>query len=208
MANLFIGFPVPRAKIATMIEEAAPPLEHAQNHEPDGSDPIVLPGDITTDQLLQWNGEKLIGVDPAGDGGLPSPISIHPLQFHPLDDQTDYYCEQTGLRRRADLAYGMYYAPVFLPHGVTVTKLTLYAYRDDAAAAINIRLYRSTNSGVSVSMANVTADWIDGDGSAYDDSIDYAIVSNITYSYALYCYIDPNDSVDDVKLTRVKIDFL
>lgn len=207
MANLFIGFPVPRAKIATMIEEAAPPLEHVANHEPDGSDPIVLPGDITQDQILSWNGTKFVGTDPPAAGAYPSPISIHPLQFKPLDDQTDFYCEQTGLKRRADLAYGMYYAPVNFPHGSTVTKLTLYAFRDDAAAALNIRLYRVTHSGANVSMANVTCDWTDGDGSGYDDSIDYAIISNTTYSYALYCYIDPNDSVDDVKLYCVKIDF-
>lgn len=38
MANLFIGFPVPRAKIADMIEGAAPPLEHHANHEAGGAD--------------------------------------------------------------------------------------------------------------------------------------------------------------------------
>ncbi|MBA7603605.1 hypothetical protein ES703_10719 [subsurface metagenome] len=208
MANLFIGFPVPRAKIATMIEEAAPPLEHVANHEPDGSDPIVLPGDISTDQILTWNGTKFVGSDAPAAAAYPSPISIHPLQFKPIDDQTDFYAEQTGLKRRADLSYGLYYAPVNLPHGVTITKLTLYAYRDDSGASINIRLYRCTHSGANVSMANVTADWTDGDGSGYDDSIDYSIISNVTYSYALYCYIDPNDDVDDVKLTGVKIDFI
>ncbi len=40
MANLFIGFPVPRAKIADMIEGAAPPLDHATQHEYGGDDAI------------------------------------------------------------------------------------------------------------------------------------------------------------------------
>ena len=207
MGNLFIGFPVPRAKIATMIEEAAPPLEHYANHEPDGSDPLVLPGDISQNQILQWNGEKFVGMDaPAGAAEL-SPISIHPLQFKPVNDQTDFYCDQSGLRRRTDLGYGLFYAPVIFPNNVTVTKLTLYAYRDDSGADINIRLYRCTHSGANVSMCNVTADWTNGDGSKYDDSIDYAGIETETYSYALYSYIDPNDDVDDVKLTGVKIDF-
>lgn len=190
-----------------MIEEAAPPLEHYENHEPDGSDPIVLPGDISSDQNLQWNGEKFVGADPAGNGGYPSPISIHPLQFKPLDDQTDFYATTAGLRRRAALGYGQYYAPVTFPNYVTVTKLTLYAYCDDSNAAINIRLYRCTHAAATVSMCNVTADWSNGDGSKFDDSIDYAGIETHNYSYAIYCYIEPNDNVNDVKLTGVKIDF-
>ncbi|GAH54174.1 unnamed protein product, partial [marine sediment metagenome] len=53
MANLFIGFPVPRAKIADMIEGAAPPLEHVVNHLPGGSDQLVLSTDIATNQIVK-----------------------------------------------------------------------------------------------------------------------------------------------------------
>ena len=63
MANFFLGFPVPRARIADMITGAAPPLEHTANHRPDGSDPLVLPGDISSGQLVKWNGSKFIGLD-------------------------------------------------------------------------------------------------------------------------------------------------
>lgn len=69
MGNMFLGFPVPRAKIALMIEGAAPPLEHKENHEPDGSDPLVLPGDISSDQIIKWNGTKFVG-SAAPSGGL------------------------------------------------------------------------------------------------------------------------------------------
>jgi hypothetical protein len=68
MGNLFMGFPVPRAKIAEMIEGTAPPTIHVINHLPDGSDPIVLPGDIETGQLLKWDGTKFIGVAEPGGG--------------------------------------------------------------------------------------------------------------------------------------------
>jgi len=44
MANLFIGFPVPRAKIADMIVGAAPPLEHKTQHEDGGDDELDLSG--------------------------------------------------------------------------------------------------------------------------------------------------------------------
>jgi hypothetical protein len=42
MGNLFIGFPVPRAKIADMITGAAPPTIHHTQHEENGKD--VLDG--------------------------------------------------------------------------------------------------------------------------------------------------------------------
>ncbi len=44
MGNLFIGFPVPRAKIADMIDGAAPPLEHKTQHQTGGSDEIDVTG--------------------------------------------------------------------------------------------------------------------------------------------------------------------
>ena len=44
MANLFIGFPVPRAKIADMIEGAAPPLEHKTQHQSGGTDEMNVTG--------------------------------------------------------------------------------------------------------------------------------------------------------------------
>ncbi|MBA7495669.1 hypothetical protein ES702_06258 [subsurface metagenome] len=67
MANLFIGFPVPRAKIADMITGAAPPLKHIENHRPPGSDPLVLPGDISSGQIVKWDGSKFVGIaEPSG----------------------------------------------------------------------------------------------------------------------------------------------
>lgn len=44
MANLFIGFPVPRAKIADMISGEAPPLEHKTQHQDGGDDEMDLTG--------------------------------------------------------------------------------------------------------------------------------------------------------------------
>lgn len=88
MGNLFMGFPVPRAKIAEMIEGEAAPTLHVANHLPDGSDPIVLPEDIETDQLLKWNGTKFIGVaEPAG--GIATRYAdsniFHATNFESLD---------------------------------------------------------------------------------------------------------------------------
>lgn len=68
MGNLFIGFPVPRAKIAEMIVGYAPPTLHIANHLPAGSDPLILPGDISAGQFVRWNGTKFIGASPPTAG--------------------------------------------------------------------------------------------------------------------------------------------
>lgn len=207
MANLFIGFPVPRAKIATMIEEAAPPLEHVFNHEPDGSDPIVLPGDISEDQILTWNGTKFVGMDAPAVGLILTPISIHASHFNPVDDQTDYTCDESGLSRRASLDSAVFWAPVFFPDFAVITRVTAYAYRDDGSAPFSVYLYRVSNTGSFLQMAYISIDWTGGNSNKFDASIDEPIIDNLNYSYCLRCYMNCNDSVSDLKLYRVKIDF-
>jgi len=44
MGNLFLGFPVARSKIADMIRGSAPPTDHHEQHEKDGSDEIDATG--------------------------------------------------------------------------------------------------------------------------------------------------------------------
>lgn len=207
MGNFFLGFPVPRAKIAEMIEGAAPPLEHIVNHLPPGSDPLVLPGNISSGQIIKWNGNKFVGTDePAGAVPL-SPISIHASSFQPEDDQIDYIADRLGLRRRSDLGEEAFYSPVMFPHGVTVSKVTMVAYRNDAAAALTVHLLRVDSTGSHAFMATLAADWTDGAGSIYDDSISYATIDNANYSYCLDAYVNPNDNIMDVVLFRIQIDF-
>lgn len=207
MGNLFIGFPVPRAKIATMIEEAAPPLNHVDNHLPDGTDPIVDPGDIEDDQNLTWNGTKFVGTDPPAGAPSPSPISVHGCDFLAVNSSENYACDRLGLRRLDSLNQGEFHGPVFFPHGVTVTKFTVYAYRDTPGSSIITYLSRISNTGAIQTLATVTADWTDGYGSLYDDSISYEVIDNNTYSYLLRCMISPDIDVQNVKFMRAQIDF-
>jgi len=88
--NTFLGFPVPKAKIAEMIAGAAPPLEHATWHEPDGSDPLVLPADITPDQVVQWDGTKFKGTTPAV-GGIGTCYEAAGLDFATWFESIDGY---------------------------------------------------------------------------------------------------------------------
>jgi len=78
MANLFIGFPVPRAKIADMISEDTPPKEHHPQHEKGGSDEV----DCT-------------GLEGAGGLTLPWDDAVHVIDFTSLDG-LDLYTSGTG----------------------------------------------------------------------------------------------------------------
>lgn len=87
MPNLFLGFPVSRAKIADMISGAAPPLAHVANHRPPGSDPLVLPADITAGQVVGWDGTKFVGV--AGGAGIASAYESPGVYYNPSFDSGD-----------------------------------------------------------------------------------------------------------------------
>ena len=207
MGNLFIGFPVPRAKIADMITGSAPPLNHVANHEPDGSDPLVLPGDIDPGEFVGWNGTKFIGAAAGGNGGFPSPITIHPAQFIAPDDTIDYSCSLAGLQKRTEISSQVYYAPVNLPHGVSVTKLTVFAYLNHVDTKCWVTLYRVSNVGGVTGMAAVFGEWVDGDNSEYDDSISEPVIDNVNYSYGLNCVLDPYNVGSSAILRRIIIDF-
>lgn len=79
MGNLFLGFPVARAKIADMISTAAPPLAHHEQHENGGEDEIDVTGltgaggsGIALDSLFTFGStfESLSGytTTPSGSG--------------------------------------------------------------------------------------------------------------------------------------------
>lgn len=207
MANLFIGFPVPRAKIADMIEGAAPPLNHIVNHRPPGSDPLVLPDDIEDDQIVKWNGTKFIGTaEPAG-GNILSPISLPAAAFRAEDDNLDFFCDATGLRRGTSTDAAYFYHALRLPHGVTLTRLTLFGYRDDANSLISLHIFRVSNAGATVGMIGLDSNWTDGEGSITGTSFMYATINNNDYAYVMRAYIVPNDAVGDVILRRAKLEF-
>jgi len=116
LPNLFLGFPVPRAKIASMIEGSAPPLEHAPWHEPDGSDPIILPADIIAGQIVKWTGIKFIGID-APTGGIPDLYSGKGLFFLDTYNTLDGY-RQTKSVTGSILLTSTY---VYISTGLTAT---------------------------------------------------------------------------------------
>lgn len=149
--------------------------------------------------------------DNAGVGDVTiamlSPIAIPAGHFMPTYDTDDWTRDATGLRNRSTLNLQHFYTPIYFPDGVTVSKLTLYGYRNDADAIMYLYLYRLDHTSTSTAMANVIADWTSGNSSGYDDSISNATIDNDTYSYYLRVDLDPNDNVADVKFISAEVAF-
>ena len=136
-----------------------------------------------------------------------SPLSIPAAAFVPYNDIYDFTIDHTQIFNRTSLEIHLYYAPVILPHGATVSKVTLYGYRNDALAAMTLILYRVDPTESVAEMAMLMADWTLGAGSIYDDTIDYATIDNENYQYILEVGLDPNDDISDVRFFGAKIEF-
>jgi len=136
-----------------------------------------------------------------------SPLTLHPSLFVPYSDTYNFNRDTNILQNRTSLSLQYFGCPVNLPNGVTVTKVTMYGFRNDVLAQMDIKLRRTNLAGTVQDLASVVGDWSTGSSSKYDDSISFATIDNTSYSYMIILYLDPNDSVNDVYLYGVKIDF-
>jgi len=135
------------------------------------------------------------------------PLSVPPSTFLPGRSDYDWLCDERKLRNLTALTTQYYHAPVFFPDGVTVSRLTLYGYRTDADAIMQIFLFRADRAGVSVAMSNVLADWITGYSSGYNDTIVNPVIDNADCTYSLRVTLDPDANVLDVQFTGAKVTF-
>jgi len=136
-----------------------------------------------------------------------SPLAINYSAFMPVYDTHHWQLTNLALTNRDILTGQWYYAPVVFPHGITVSKLTLYGSRNDALAVMILNLCRSTYLGAQLVMSELVANWTTGWSLRYDDSIDQPIIDNYTYSYCLNLLLHPNDSQWDVQFSGAKIEF-
>ena len=139
--------------------------------------------------------------------GYPKPLAVGPATFASGSDAYDFSLNEKFLKNRVALSIQRFYAPVILPSGVTVKRLTLFGYRDDDAATLMLELLRADATGITTIMASVVATWTTGDSSGYDDTITEPVVDNGNYSYCLRLSLTPNDSVEDVYLRRAQVDW-
>ena len=135
----------------------------------------------------------------------PRPLAIGSPAFVPRSDEYDWFIGENDLENRTVVNGQSFYAPVFLPHRATVTKLKLWGYRSDAGASLQLTLERITLAGYIETMANLTADWTDGNGSIETTTINYATIDNAAYHYILKVYLNPAVIASDGYFKHAKI---
>ncbi len=111
--------------------------------------------------------------------------SVPAAAFVPKDHSYEYYND--GYRVLNPTGSAPYFvAPVDLPHGATVTKVTFYFYDDSSVGSdyASVWLGRNDHDNSFSQMADVTSNDA-GDSSNQDDTINYATIDNSQYSYFL-----------------------
>jgi len=109
-------------------------------------------------------------------------LSIPAAAFIPTDNIITYgnsgwYLYGVGVTK--------FYAPVFLPHKAKVTKVTFY-WKDTLSPGNGwLQMKRSNMDEYTDSMTDIILTSGPGDGSSYDDTIDYADIDNSLHTYYL-----------------------
>lgn len=149
---------------------------------------------------------SLVGtVDGVKISGLKT-VAIASSEFITGTDTNDWIMTEQFLRNNTVLTAQLFYAPVILPDGATVSKLTLYGYRNDELATMSLILGKTDGAGAYSEMAQVDATWTDGYNSGYDDTINFPLVDNANYVYMLRLTLEPNDDALDVRFCKAKIE--
>ena len=138
---------------------------------------------------------------------FPKPLSIGPPAFVPGLDTYDYEVAGEYLRNQTSLTEQKFLAPVVLPDGVTISKVTLFGYRLDALASLGLRLVHHDRADSTVEMCSLSADWSDGYGSVETPTITDPVIDNENRDYFLSVKIDPNDDVMEVRFNGALIDW-
>ena len=118
-------------------------------------------------------------------------VAIPPAAFQPTEPGYLYLgsdCLNNG-------SYSwLYHAPVYLPQGATVTKVTLWYYDTANGPDATFSMIRQAFSGgTPQTMAYIPTAGYAGSGAWSDEGIDNAVIDNSQYSYQL-SWLSPADS--------------
>ena len=152
------------------------------------------------------------GGDLMGDGvvpGGPGFIMVSVFDFRPYYQEMNNAWVYLGpqVHNPHPSSYSYLVTGITLPHGATITKLTLY-YLDNSTA-YNLELYLTQNNGTggSFTMASLETE---GTAVAYrtlsTTAIDDPTVDNQNYSYSLYINLPPDPGAI-LRVTNVRVDY-
>ncbi len=134
-------------------------------------------------------------------------VSISPFEFMPYFDTTSYSFTSSELNANWSKSY---YAPLSIPDGVTVTRLTLGYYDVNPDNYIWIKLMRQEIwGGDDEEMAGTDSQWpITGYHYKFDDTIDLALIDQTYYTYYIKAYFfGLSGAEDSVRLVAVRVDY-
>ncbi|MBU1878039.1 MAG: hypothetical protein KJ734_03725, partial [Chloroflexi bacterium] len=168
----------------------------------------VVNGNTASEALYQAKFISAAHIIPSGDGGLMNMydfnlygdpdvritdssapgrehLSIPAAAFRPISSQYDYENHGRFLKQFAGgTGNGLYLAPVQLPHGATITAVTFHWYDTLVGTEGAATLRRSNRTSASESNMAYAATFDEsGYGSSRDNTITYATVDNVNYTY-------------------------
>ena len=115
-------------------------------------------------------------------------ISVPPAAFVPFDSNWQVLTTNYLANYEATIVICM--GAVQLPHGATVTNITVY-WRDVGTQAVTIKLRRHNLTHWN-EMAYIESVGDSGFGSSFDDTIDYETIDNSKYYYYMEVGIPPS----------------
>ncbi|MFQ5435177.1 MAG: hypothetical protein ACE5FD_09905, partial [Anaerolineae bacterium] len=122
---------------------------------------------------------------------ITSSLSIPPAAFNPTDNNGSYVQGGYYLYPGASSPATVFYAPVNLPQGATVTKFTFHWY-DNSGADGFADLKRSNPNILPVKMAQAPTSGSAGQSLTTDTTIVNAVIDNTQYSYFIALYLPDN----------------
>jgi hypothetical protein len=116
-------------------------------------------------------------------------VSVSAAAFRPYAEDVSYRNLGNWLDNgwdNTDFSTTWYHAPIQLPHGATVTKMSFYWYDNSSVHDATCTLYRNNlNHGTADPMATANSSGSANWGPTEDDTIDFALVNNYLYAYYL-----------------------
>jgi hypothetical protein len=115
-------------------------------------------------------------------------VSVSAAAFRPYNNTLSYSNSGSEVSAGSTIPT-TFYAPVHLPHGATVTKVTFYWYDSIDGTEAECDLKISFLNGSDDWMATMQSSDAGGAGYTETESISYAIIDNSQYAYYLYLYL-------------------
>ncbi|GAG82623.1 unnamed protein product, partial [marine sediment metagenome] len=115
---------------------------------------------------------------------------LNPGNFVPQDNSPDWVVTESYARSGVDSQTAIFYMGICLPHGAVVTSMKIYVARA-GSSIISATLHRVDFTEGRTEMATCGVSSGSGYLSDEDTSINSATINNLSYTYGIRMYTDP-----------------